>query len=359
MPKTKPIGKSAVGADPAAILDGLEEAVVAVDAAGTLTYANAAAATLLGADPLQDAGVWSNAQRRNPWLGEALDLALSEARSHARHQVRLAVADGHRVIGLRVTPLFDTEGGRRGAVCLLFDESSLESLSENVRRFDRLQEVNILAAGLAHEVKNPLGGILGAAQLLHAEPLSSEARECVDLIERDVRRINRLFEGLLDFGKPKHGVRSAVNLHQLLDEVLLGLEHDPVAAGHPIMRDYDPSLPDLVVDADGIHQIALNLVKNAFEAALPGTTVVLRTRVDLAGRRVAKRAVLIEVQNEGEPIADDARQRLFTPFFTTKGRGAGLGLLVSLRIAREHGGTIDVTSERGKTTFTVALPMEY
>lgn len=359
MPKTKPIGKSAAGADEPAILDGLEEAVIAVDADAQLTYANAAAATLFGADPRKDTDVWAHVKRRNPWLGESIAGALAAARSHTRHQVRLELLDGFRTIGLRVTPLFNEEGGLRGAACLLFDESSLETLSENVRRFDRIQEVTILASGLAHEVKNPLGGILGAAQLLRAEPLSAEARDCVDLIERDVRRINRLIEGLLDFGKPKPAAREAVNLHLLLDEVLLGLEHDPVAAGHPIVRDYDPSLPDLVIDPDGIHQVALNLVKNAFEAALPGTPVVVRTRVDLAGRRVAKRAVLIEVQNDGEPIPEDVRRRLFTPFFTTKGRGSGLGLLVSLRIAREHGGAIEVTSERGKTTFTVALPMEY
>jgi two-component system nitrogen regulation sensor histidine kinase GlnL len=347
------------GADELAILDGLEEAVVAVDAAGKLTYANAAAATLLGADPLTDLELWAHTQERNPWLTEAIDLALHGARSHARHQVRLEVHDGHRTIGLRVTPLFADVGGLRGAACLLFDESSLESLSENVRRFDRLQEVNILASGLAHEIKNPLGGILGAAQLLRGETLTTEAKECVDVIERDVRRINRLIEGLLDFGKPKPLHRKSVNLHRLLDDVLVGLEHDVIVGGHPLVRDYDPSLPDLMVDADGIHQVALNLIKNAFEAAAPGSLVAVRTRVDLAGRRVSKRAVLVEVQNEGEAIPDDVRRRLFTPFFTTKGRGSGLGLLVSLRIAREHGGTIEVASERGKTVFTLVLPMEF
>lgn len=359
MQKRKPTGKTAAGAEAigADLLEALEEAVVAVDAAGRVTYANPAAATLFGANPLRDEGVFNRVLRSNVWLKEAIRIALTESRSHARHQVRLELLEHHRTVGLRATPLFNAEGELRGAVCLLFDETSLEALTENVRRADKLEEIATLASGLAHEIKNPLGGILGAAQLLRAEALAPEALECVDVIERDVRRINRLIEGLLDFGKPKVLARTPVNLHRLIDDVLEGLSRDALAAGHGFVRDYDPSLPELAVNADAIHQVVLNLVKNALEAGTPGSPVVVRTRVDLAGRRVAKRAILIEIQNEGKPIPDDVKARLFTPFFTTKTNGSGLGLLVSLRIIREHGGAIDVSSDRYRTTFTVALPM--
>lgn len=360
MPKSKLIGKTAAGVDPhagAELLDALEEAVVAIDAAGEVTYANPAAATLFGADPLRTPEVLPAVLRGNPWLAQAIRVALAESRSLARHQARLELLESHRTVGLRVTPLFNAEGELRGALLLLFDETSLEALTETERRVDKLDELATLAAGLAHEIKNPLGGILGAAQLLRSEKLGTEGRECLDVIEHDVRRINRLIEGLLDFGKPRELARAAVNLHQVIDAVLAGLAKDPLAAGHAFVRDYDPSLPEVEVNADGVHQVVLNLAKNALEAAAPGTAVVIRTRVDLAARRVSRRAVRLEVQNEGAPISDDVKARLFTPFFTTKATGSGLGLPVSLRIIREHGGSIDVVCDRGRTTFTVTLPM--
>lgn len=360
MPKSKLIGKTEAGADPQAraeLLDALEEAVVAIDAAGDVTYANPAAATLFGADPARDPVVWPAVLRGNLWLAQATRIALAESRSLARHQARLELLETHRTVGLRVTPLFNAEGELRGALLLLFDETSLEALAETERRVDKLEEIATLAAGLAHEIKNPLGGILGAAQLLRGENLAPEALECLDVIEHDVRRINRLIEGLLDFGKPRQLARATVNLHQIIDAVLAGLAKDPLAADHTLVRDYDPSLPEIEANADAVHQVVLNLAKNALEAAAPRTPVVIRTRVDLAARRVSRRAVRIEVQNEGAPIADDVKARLFTPFFTTKTHGSGLGLPVSLRIIREHGGSIDVASDRGRTTFTVVLPM--
>lgn len=359
MQKKKPTGKTAAGAETleAAVLSGLEEAIVAVDAAGSVTYANPAAATLFGADPRKPE-VWSDVLLRNAWLTGGLQTAIKESRSHVRHQVRLDTGFASRTVGLRVSPLFDDDGELRGAICLLYDAGSLEVLSENVRRVEKLEELGTLAAGLAHEIKNPLGGIMGAAQLLRGEGLAPEALECVDVIERDVRRINRLIEDLLDFGNRQELVRGPVNLHELIDQVLKGITLDKVAAGHAIIRDFDPSLPDIVVNRDGMHQVLLNLFKNAFEASNPGAPVVVRTRIDLASRRVAKRAVLIEIQNEGRELPAHVIANFFTPFFTTKPTGTGMGLLVSLRIVREHGGTLDAVSERGKTVFSLALPIQ-
>jgi two-component system nitrogen regulation sensor histidine kinase GlnL len=362
MPKNKLTGKTAAGVDsplqPADILSGLEEAVFAVDAEARVVFANPAVFKMFGVDPLRDGEEWATLLRRNPWLAEGIELACRQSRSYVRHQVDLLGYGVTLKVSARITPLFEGDGELRGAVCLFVDETSLQTLAENIRQGDRLRELGIVAAGLAHEIKNPLGGILGAAQLLRSEAVTQDAKECVELIENDVRRINRLLEGLLDFGNAKRPERVPVNLHQLIDKVIVGLEHDPVAKGHAMVRDYDPSLPEVNVAPDAIHQVLLNLVKNALEAAAPGTPVVVRTRVDIAARRISKRAVLIEVQNEGPSIQMDAKEKLFTPFYTTKPTGTGLGLLITLRIVKEHGGALDVVSERGRTTFSVALPME-
>jgi two-component system nitrogen regulation sensor histidine kinase GlnL len=336
----------------------MEQAVVTVNADGRAIHANSSAAILLGTDPVADPAGWNEVLRENPWLEDGLYLALDDARNHVRHQVSLRRRGATRTVGVHITTLYGTDGSRRAAVCVLSDESALETFSENARRLDRLKEMGTLAAGLAHEIKNPLGGILGAAQLLAGEHLPGAAAEYVELIERDVRRINRLIEGLLDFGNARPLKLEPVNLHRVIDDVLAGLQLDPASKGKFLVRDYDPSLPDLLVSRDAIHQVVLNLAKNALEASTPGAPVTVRTRVELAGRRRPKRSVLIDVVNEGTTLSTEARERLFTPFYSTKKSGTGLGLLMSLHLMRESGGNLDVESKNGRTVFTASLPME-
>jgi two-component system, NtrC family, nitrogen regulation sensor histidine kinase GlnL len=364
MPKNKPIGKIAAGVEPGllpeAILAGLEEAVIAVDHHRSVVYANGAADLYLASDSDGDnTAAWRELLLKNQWLDAALEVSIAEGRSYVRHETSLLYRGEPRTVSVSLTPLFSEDGGRLGAVCLLSDQASLATMSESLRRADRLRQLGVLAAGLAHEIKNPLGGILGAAQLLRGDLERGEGIEYLDLIERDVRRINRLLEQLLDFGNPAPLTIESVNIHQLVDEVVQGLQHDPATGHYEVQRDYDPSLPDVPADADALRQILVNLVKNAFEASPPGHSVVIRSRVELGGRRIAaRRAVLIEIQNAGPELSAEVRDRLFTPFFTTKSTGTGLGLAISLRLLREHGGTLEVASEPGRTTFTIILPME-
>ncbi len=366
MPRSRPGGKSAAGVEwpmpPRVILEGLEETVLAFDPAGGLVFANPAAAGLLGGDAEVFHETWRELVAANPWLSEALARAMTQAGKQVYYMVPLARGAGNGenvLVTVVVTPLFSAEGAVSGTVVQIRDESSLAHMSEAMRREDRLRQLGILAAGLAHEIKNPLGGILGAAQLLRSEALADDARECLAVIDRDVRRINRLLEELLDFGNPRALNMAPVNIHRLLDAVLETLLRDPAFSGREVHRDYDPSLPDVVADSDALQQVAVNLIKNAFEASPPAEPVVVRTRIEIGGRRIAARRVVnVEIQNGGPGLSAEAKEKLFTPFFTTKTSGTGLGLAISLRLLREHGGVLEVDSGEGKTVFTMVLPLE-
>lgn len=340
------------------IMSGLGDGVVALGRDGRVGYANSAAATILGVDVTTgESSVWEEILANNNWLAVLVDEVAQDARSRLLHEVSLVRRHDTMPVRIRVAPLFTADGELRGVIVVLSDESSLVHMSERQQHEDRLQQLGVLAAGLAHEVKNPLAGILGAAQLIRGDDLSAESAEYVDLIERDVRRINRLIDGLLNFDKPESLSFSPGNPHLILDHVLQSIRLDPLAEGHDLIRDYDPSLPDVPLDADAVHQMVLNLVKNALQASPPGAPVRLRTRADIGGRRSTGRTLLIEVENVGA-MPEDIRRKLFTPFFTTRPGGSGLGLSITLSLCRAHWGNLEVVVTGERTIFSIALPME-
>ena len=194
------------------------------------------------------------------------------------------------------------------------------------RRWPRLGQ---MAIGLAHEIRNPLGAIRGAVQLMERE-LGDEARcgEYTDVLLKEVDRVNRIIEMLLDLGRPVTLRPVPLNLHQLLERVALLSEEMAAQRGVPIVRRYDPSLPPILADEDRILQVFHNLVRNAIEAMPAGGRLTLVTRlsmnplfakVDLGqGQRSMAE---IQVLDEGQGIPEATRARLFTPFFTTKDTG--------------------------------------
>ena len=217
-----------------------------------------------------------------------------------------------------------------------------------------------MAEMLAHEIKNPLAGITGAAQLL-SMGLSVEDQEMTDLIVEESRRIVKLLEQVEQFGNLSPPDRKPVNIHDVLDRArrsaLLGF-----GAHMKIIEDYDPSLPMAVGDPDQLLQVVLNLLTNAFHAVderkqkgPEGYEPTVRVKT-----RKKKNGVEITVEDNGGGIPENIREKIFQPFFTTKptGEGTGLGLSMSYDIVTKgHGGSLEVSSREGKgTTFLVGLP---
>jgi two-component system nitrogen regulation sensor histidine kinase GlnL len=262
---------------------------------------------------------------------------------------------------LTISPILDKTGDTLGAVMVVRDLRRIKALEESQRPAERLTAFGVLAAAMAHEIKNPLLGIRGAAQLLREELTMDDAREYTDVIIREADRLNALMEEMLDFARPHPLTRTLVNLHEVLDSVI-ALERPSCAMrGVLIRQDYDPSLPDIQADRNRLTQVFLNLVRNAWEAMPHGGVLTLTTKRSSEPVRVGPGGgpmLAVELSDEGVGIPPDVQQKLFTPFFTTKTKGSGLGLAVSHRIIEEHGGRFVIKSipDQG-TTVRVYLPV--
>ena len=351
-----------------ALVAGLPDAVLGVGEGLRVVLWNPAAEALLGRSqrralgrPLKELFPPDTSLIRH--LGDTL--ATGESRSESEAVVE--AADGRPVrVSLVTAPLAGRDGAVRAAVAVVRDITRLHQLEAETRRGQTLAAAGQIAMGLAHEIRNPLGAIRGAVQLLKRE-LGDERRwgEYIEVLLKEVDRVNRIIERLLDVGRPVMLRLVPLNIHQLLERVALMSEEMALERSVQIVRRYDPSLPPLLVDEDRMVQVFLNLVRNALEAMPRGGRLTLTTRLSLdplfakvdLGQGPKSMAV-VQVADEGQGIPEATRARLFTPFFTTKDKGLGLGLALCHRIVEEHRGSIHVDSEPAKgTVVSCFLPI--
>lgn len=209
--------------------------------------------------------------------------------------------------------------------------------------------------GLAHEIRNPLAGLKGAAQLLGRRVEGTDAQQLVELIGTEVDRLATLVDGLMNPAPPRDF--APLNIHLVLERVRQ-LADAEAAWSIKLVRDYDPSLPDLLGDADRLSQSLWNLVRNALQSG--ASTVALRTRAEygvLIGEAAHKLAVRIEIADNGRGVPDDLAERIFLPLVSGRAEGSGLGLPLAQQVAREHGGSLSYRSRPGHTVFTLLLPV--
>ncbi len=280
--------------------------------------------------------------------------------------VRLARRFGPDVeLDLAVSPVSDEQtGGPGGVVVVLHDRTIGNTLRKEATQLDELASYGHIAAGIAHEVKNPLGGIRGAAELIELRAEDERTRRTAHVIVREVDRITGLVEELMVFARSETLRLAPVNLHRLIDEVLEVVAAEPATAQVAFERVFDPSIPELVADADRLTQVFLNLARNAVQALEEqGGRLEITTRMQLQHRLVGLDGrpvptVEIVFQDDGPGISEAIVDRLATPFFTTKPDGTGLGLAVSRHGVTRHGGRlrIDAAPEAGARVH-VNLPL--
>ena len=351
-----------------AVLAGLPDAVIAVDDALRVIFWNAAAEELTERSARRMEGrVLKEVFPPDASLVRRLSETLSMGVSRSETETHLERPD-HRSLPVSIVtaPLFGRDGRVEAAVAVVRDLSRIRQLEAEVRRGETLAAAGRMAVGLAHEIRNPLGAIRGAVQLLGRElPPASPLQEYTTVLLTEVDRVNRIIEMLLDLARPVTVRPVPVNLHQLLERVALLTEELARDKRVTIVRRYDPSLPPILGDEDRLVQVFHNLVRNGIEAMKDGGELALATRVSMnplfakvdmgAGQRTM---VEVQVLDEGSGIPAAARGRIFDPFFTTKERGLGLGLAICHQIMEQHRGAIQIESIEGHgTTVTCFLPI--
>ena len=346
------------------ILTGLEDAVITVDREGKISYFNEAAEMLTeisASQALQKSVI--QLFKREHWLIERFKKSQSPQQESTRGEGDLVTRWGHKVpVSLTVSPLQDRQGNFLGSVLVLRDLKHRKELEEDLKRADRLAMVGTLAAGLAHEIRNPLGGIKGAAQLLKRSlDRDSSLQDFANIMIREVDRVDKLIEQLLDLSRPAKLELAPLNIHEVLDDVLLLETQAEEKSLLAIKKRFDPSLPPIRGDRAQLTQVFLNLVKNAFQAMNGDGPLTVTTRLEtdfhIRGEGSHRsRLIWVDIEDEGVGIKEEDLPHIFSPFFTTKHSGTGLGLSVCYRIINEHGGLIRVESIEGKgTTFRVSL----
>ena len=349
------------------VLDNIRSGVLTLDALGVLRYANEAASLLLGVEllPLVGRSVRAELDRAAPGLLVALERAIRTRTRTSRAETMVTVGDRVFQIGVTVTFLRGEGGATPGSATAIFSDISDQKRLEDLHvRAGQLEAVSELAASLAHEIKNPLASIRSAVEQLGRMPSADEDTGALTrLVVRESDRLARLLTEFLDFSRVR------VTRVQPLDLVALIRETMDVVAAHPDRRatttltlDNDPVTQPIDGDADLLHRAIFNLVLNAAQAVGDSGSVTVTLRSATAdmvpgGVLPDAGAVRLVIEDDGPGMDAQTRDRIFTPFFTTKPRGSGLGLPVVHRAIEAHRGVVLVDSSPGSgSRFTIILP---
>jgi two-component system nitrogen regulation sensor histidine kinase GlnL len=346
--------------DPTDLFDALATGIVVLDAQLCPIYANVAAQDLLAfslnqvrgrpfGDFLHDTNGFVSTLRRALETGQCI--------SDRELTVRpIGSPRETRVLDITVTPL---EGQVTGTHLLveLTDDTQRSRISRENDLLARLDSSRMMVRQLAHEIKNPLGGLRGAAQLLGRELASAHLQEYTSVIITEADRLAALVDSMSGPNRPP--ARNAVNVHELCEHVyrLLCAE---AGTGIVVERDYDPSLPNASLDRNQIIQALLNVARNAMQAVGERGRITLRTRASSnvsIGSARHKLVASVQVEDNGPGVPPELRSSIFYPLVTGRANGTGLGLAVAQDLVTRHGGLIEFESEPGRTLFTLLLPL--
>jgi len=324
------------------IVRSLSSGLITIAPDGMVLTANAAAADILGQPPV--------------FAGQPVDklmpgLSALIATGHGElKRADLLLADG-LTVGVTVSPLRDVKNQVIGRVVSFLDLTELRRLEAQSRRSERLATVGQLAAGIAHEIRNPLASISGSIELLRQGPAASdEDRTLMAIVHREIQRLNVLIGDLLDYANPRPPQPVDFDLGRMVEETLHVARGEQAFARIAIAMEVDRPLP-VHADPAKLRQVLWNLLRNAADAAALGGK-----HVHVDAHRTAVETIIV-VSDDGPGIPTDQIARIFDPFFTTKSKGTGLGLATCHAIIAEHGGHIDVASEPGRgTQMIVTIP---
>jgi len=331
----------------AAVLGSLPSGVMSVGDGGDVVFANAAGREILGTPGLIGMRIEQAAPSLAPLVGRA---------ATARFEIDVEVAGrGRRVLGGSIAPLVGIDDG--GRVVVFQDLTELRRLQEDVARAERLAELGRLAAGLAHEIRNPLAAMIGCLQLLKSDnaagtPSTADTSRLLDIVQREAERLSALVHSFLTYARPAEPRQEAIAVSSFLEETATAASHGLRMAKLTM----GPVTPALVkVDSDQLRQVLWNVITNADKI---GESVSKRLQV-CVGAVVDGDSVVITIEDDGPGVPAELRSRIFEPFFTTRPDGNGLGLATSHQLINQNGGVMGVqtSAQLGGALFTIRLPI--
>ncbi len=340
---------------PDSIINSLEETIILFDKKAKIIFVNKAGEELFQKSLKDILGKrLSQLLKGKEPVSPLIRKTIIEGRSFRGKSVNLNTGQIIN-IDFNLSPFFEN-GKTEGAIL-----SISENININEREDHNLDTIDYMLGTIAHEIKNPLGGIKGAAQLLRNKTQDVRIDDYVDMIIRETDRLNSILQDyLVVCKKPSF---NPVNIHEVMEKAI-SIMHAPIQkAGITLKRLYDPSLPQVKGDEGKLLQVFLNIIKNAVESMKKGGGIEISTSPskELFGDHGRiKRMALISIKDTGKGISEDEIQKIFIPFYTKKKTGTGIGLALSKKIVKDHGGFIKVKSLRNKgTCFHIYLPFEH
>lgn len=339
------------------VVESMADGVISIDREGKIVTLNRQADEILGAGRGRLEG-----NTITSVLGEQIGRILASMGGQAPIRDREidirkenGGGEGRIPLSLSAAPLRDEKGQEMGSVLLIRDLREIRDLQDKVHRSERLASLGRLAAGVAHEIRNPLSSIKGFAQYFVKRFSGNDQDQgYASVMVKEVDRLNRVITDLLDFAGSKEPRRELQRLETIADQALKLLAPDLAARNVSVVKDYEPGLPEVPVDRDRISQVFINLLLNALESMEGGGEIRIGLR-----RCGPPPAIEASFTDRGGGISEGDLDQVFEPFFSRKKKGTGLGLAIVHQIVESHRGDIRVESRPGKgTTFRIRLPLD-
>lgn len=337
------------------LIDGMTTALLQFSSEGRLVDINASGEALLALSARRAYGQTVEALfPRNSEFARVVRRTIASRHAFSGRGLHIVTAMHHNgtSVDFSVTPL----AGDSASADVIVELTSLEQQHRIAREEDMLIQQNVtraLVLGMAHEIKNPLGGIRGAAQLLERELGDRQEREYTRIIMDEVDRLRTLIDRMLE--PQQRPILDTINVHEVLEHVRAVVQAQEIDT--PVRQDYDPSIPLIRADRDHLIQVFMNLVRNAVEAAKTGVCVRTRAEHQVTIGGIQHRLVVrVDIIDDGPGVPAEIRDAIFYPMVTGRENGTGLGLPIAQSLVQKHGGLISCDSEPGDTVFTVWLP---
>ena len=339
------------------IVESIRSGLITTDLSGEIYTFNAAAEEITGFSAKEMIGKSVFSLLGNIENSIIPSLENTETGHHPlRFEADLVNPDGFVVhVGYGISPLFSENGETTGLIITFQDLTEIRSMEESVRRKDRLAAVGRVAAGLAHEIRNPLGAMRGAIQVLQAQtPPDTAQASLMEIILRESDRLNKIITNFLTYARPRVSNFSEIDVREAISDTFTLLRHSPDVKENHILEFSPPENPvNISADPTQLKQIFWNLARNSIQAMPDGGTLSVNVT------KLPNNRVQIVFQDTGRGMSPEQVERLFEPFSTSTTGGTGLGLSIVYQIVRDHNGTINVRSLEGKgTTITIELPVE-